>query len=177
MQEQQHDQAKHQQMQSQGQEMQRRQVMDLMQNPAVIDTLVEPDLDDADPALSQIPREHLHIDQVLAIYDSDDLWRKGWKNKIWAGRIQMSFPFEESRTDDRRINEIQKRIHGHDKRPLTADERRNVQARLEQKTDREKRSKNGEFVELLLSQVVKSEEKNSDTNQGSGGLLSFGGGE
>jgi len=166
---------KHQQMQQQGQSMQQRQMVDLLQNPQVIDTLVEPDLDDAKPHLQSIVDEHLHIDQVLAIYGSDDLWRKGWKNKMWAGQIQMSYPHQEARTDNHRINEIQKRIHGHDKRPLTTDERRNVKARLEQKTDREKRAKDGTFVELLLSQVVKSEERNSDGGD-SGGFSLFGGG-
>lgn len=165
---------KHQQMQNEGQNMQRRQLQDLLQNPQVIDRLVKPDTEGADPHMEAIVSEHLHVDQVLSIYEDDDLWRKGWKNKIWAGKIEMSFPFEEARTDNRRVNEIQKRIHGHDKRPLQTDERRKINALMEQKTDREKRGSDGEFVELLLSQVVKSEERNDDSNN-SGGLLGLGG--
>jgi hypothetical protein len=167
---------KHQTLQSRGQEMQQQQLQDLLQNPQVFELLTRPDLEHKSPAIQDIAAEHLHIDQVLSIYDTDDLWRKGWKNKIWTGKIRMSYPFAESRTDDQVVNEVQRRIHGHDKRPLTADESRSIEATLEQKTDREKRGADGEFVELLLSQVVESKEQSNDSRS-SGGIGSriFGG--
>lgn len=154
--------------------MQQRQLQDLLQNPQVFELLTQPDLERTDGPIEDIAGEHLHVDQVLSIYKRDDLWRKGWGNKIWAGRIKMSYPFPESRTSDQLVNRVQRRIHGHDKRPLKSDERRSIDSTLEQKTDREKRSDDGEFVELLLSQVVESKEQSNDSRD-SGGLLSFGG--
>jgi len=168
---------KHRQMQSEGQNLQRQQMQDLLHNPQVVEKLTKPDLDNVDDKVIDIAGEHLHSDQVLSMFDRDDLWRKGWGNKIWTGRIMMSYPFPESLSDNARVNEIQRRIHGHDKRPLRADERRELEALMEQKTDREKRGKNGQFVELFLSQVVRSEERSNDS--GKRGPLSslLGGGE
>lgn len=159
------------QLQQQGQQLQQEQLRDLLHNPQVFELLTRPDLEHAEPWLEDVVGEHLHIDQVLSIYDRDDLWRKGWKNKIWANKVEMSYPFPESQSDDPRVQEVQRRIHGHDKRPLQSDERRKIRAAFEQKTDREKRGDDGEFVDLLLSQVVKSEERSNETND-SGGLLS-----
>ena len=165
---------RHQSLQAQGQQMQAKQLQDLMQNPQVFELLTKPDLEHKDQTTEDIAAEHLHVDQVLSVLEDDDLWRKGWKNKIWTTRIQMSYPFAESRTSDEMVNEVQRRIHGHDKRPLTSDESRSIEATLEQKTDREKRAGSGEFVELLLSQVVESKEQSNDSGS-SGGLLPFGG--
>ncbi len=165
---------RHSQLQQQGQDLQKEQLQDLMQNPQVFELLTRPDLESDEPWLDEITGEHLHIDQVLSIYDRDDLWRKGWRNKILANKTAMSYPFPESRSDNPRVQEVQRRIHGHDKRPLTTDEERKVRAKFEQKTDREKRGDSGEFVDLLLSQVVRSEERSSEKSD-TGGLLGLGG--
>jgi hypothetical protein len=162
---------RHQNLQQQGQQLQQEQLRDLLHNPQVFELLTRPDNAGTEPWLEEIVGEHLHIDQVLSTYDRDDLWRKGWANKIWANKVSMSYPFPESRSDHERVQDVQRRIHGHDKRPLTTDEERKVRAKFEQKTDREKRGKDGEFTDLLLSQVVRSEERSSEKND-SGGLLS-----
>jgi hypothetical protein len=166
----------HRQLQQQGQNLQQEQLRDLFHNPQVFELLTRPDTDSDERWLNEVVGEHLHIDQVLSIYDRDDLWRKGWNNKILANKTTMSYPFPESRSDNSRVQEVQRRIHGHDKRPLTADESRKVRSKFEQKTDREKRGDEGEFVDLLLSQVVRSEERSSETD-GGGSLLGLGGGD
>lgn len=168
---------KHRQLQGSGQQMQEEELRDLLHNPQVMEMLLDPDDSSWPPWLEEVVGEHLHKDQVLAIYDEDDLWRKGWANKIWATLIDMHYPPEESRSPDPLVNEVQQRIHGHDKRPLLPDERRKIEASMEQKTDREKRAKSGEYVDLLLSQVVRSEERSSASDDSNGSLLGLGGGE
>lgn len=165
-------------MQATGQQAQHEQLRDLLQNPAVFELLTRPDEAGDEEWLADEVGEHLHIDQVLSELDTDDLWRKGWGNKMLYTKIRMSHAWPESRTDDETIEAIQTRINGHDRRPLTAEQARKLKAKTEQKTDREKRSKSGNFVELLLSQVVRSEEKSSNSDGSSGGRLSrlFGGG-
>lgn len=165
---------KHRQLQSGGQQLAQEELRDLLHNPQVMQMLLEPDQSSWPPWLEEVVGEHLHTDQVLAIYDEDDLWRKAWTNKIWHTLIMMHYPPEESRSPDDLVNECQRRIHGHDKRPLLPDERRQIEATMEQKTDREKRAKTGEFLDLLLSQVVRSEERSSDDNSSSS-LLGLGG--
>lgn len=168
---------KHSQLQSDGQMLQQEQLRDLLQNPQVFELLTEPDVTEKPEKswLNSLAEEHLHIDQVLSIYDRDDLWRKGWANKIWAEQIIMSYPHPESRSADKRVQKVQERIHGHDKAPLTTDQERQIRSIFEQKTDREKRGEDGEFVDLLLSQVVKSEERSSGQNENSSGWWPLGG--
>ena len=151
--------------------MQQDQLRDRPHNPQVIETLTAADLDDAPAWITSELASHLHKDQVLATYSDDDLWRKGWGNKIWAEKIIMSFPSDASRSPDPLVQECQRRMHGHAKEPLTSDEKRRLRSRLEQKTDREKRALDGDYAELLLSQVVKSEERSTGDDEDSGSLI------
>lgn len=163
------------QLQQSGQRMQEEELRDLLHNPQVMEMLLEPDTSSWPSWLEVVAGEHLHMDQVLAIFDEDDLWRKAWGNKITATKITMHYPPQESRSSSDLVNETQKRIHGHDKQPLLPDQRRRIEAAMEQKTDREKRAKGGEYGDLLLSQVVRSEERSSDSGDSSSSLLGLGG--
>lgn len=168
---QQHRHQKDLQLTQAGQQAQQEQLRDLLHNPQVIDQLLTADLSHDDEWVVSLLGEHLHIDEVLAVLDDDSLWRKGWSNRIKAGKTQMSFPPSPSRSPDDRVNDVQQRMHGVDDEPLTPRKRQTVNAKMDQKTDRAKRADRGTFLELLLSQVVKSEEKAS-TEGGGGGRIS-----
>ena len=73
----------------------------------------------------------------------------------------MSFPAAASRSPDDRVNRVQERMHGVDHQPLTPRQRQDINAKMDQKSDRAMRADDGTFLELLLSQVVKSEEKSA----------------
>lgn len=181
LQEQQAEQQRHQQQVAAGMGAQEQQLRELMQNPEVIERLAGvhwPDGAQSDKAwIPEIVEEHLHMDQVLSIVDSREMWEKQWLNGNIADEILMSYPCPEARTESQRQREVIARIRGDRKEPLDADERRKLRAALDRKTDRERRARGGKFMDLLLTQVVRSEESTSRDDDG-GGLLSglFGGG-
>jgi len=141
---------------------QQQSLQDMLGDPQVVELLLESDLSHDDPWVEDLLGEHLHIDEVLAQFDGDDLWRKGWHNRIVSGKVQASFPPQESRSSNDRVNHILERVHGVDHQPLTPRQRQTINSKLNQKTDRAKRGKDGTFLELFLGSVVKSEEKRSD---------------
>lgn len=155
-----------------GMDAQKRQLRDLWQNPEVLETLSNPDFAEGaqtDKAwLKEMVEEHLHRDQVFSIYDERDVWEKQWLNRNVADRIIMSYPCPESRTSNERVKNVRERIHGHAKEPLTPDEKRKLRATMEQKTDREKRAKGGKFMDLVLSEVVRSEQSTRHDDESSG---------
>lgn len=152
---------RHAQNQSVGLEQQQ-SLNDLLGNPQVVEMLLEADLEDDPEWVRNLLGSELHIDEVLAQFDDEDLWRKGWRNRIRSGKLQASFPAEESRSANPRVNAIMQRIHGVEEQPLSPRERQTINAKMAQKTDRAKRGKGGTFLELFLGSVVKSEEKRSD---------------
>lgn len=145
------------------------------QNPEMIEQLagVEwPDGSQSDKAwLPEIAEEHLHMDQVFAIYDAREMWAKEWLNPNVADKILMSYPCPETRMESDRQREVVARIRGDRKSPLDADQRRKLKAALERKTDRERRAKGGKFMELILKKVIRSEDS-TRRDDDSGGLLS-----
>ncbi|WP_344057158.1 hypothetical protein, partial [Microbispora corallina] len=82
-------------MEQSGHQMQQEDLRDLLNNPQVMEMLLDVE-DYEDPTLEEIAGEHMNRDQVLAIFDGEDLWRKGWKNKLWTTRVLASYPFPES---------------------------------------------------------------------------------
>lgn len=141
---------------------------EMMQNPEVIELLSSADSPDGAQSdkswIPEITEEHLHMDQVLAIRDERDMWESKWLNKNIADEIMMSYPTTESRSPNERVQKVRSRIRGDHKEPLDPDEKRKLREALEQKTDRESRARDGEFMELLLSQVVESRQS-SDANE------------
>ncbi len=127
-----------------------------------MELLLRPDIN-AEEWLEETLSDHVNIDQVLSIFDEEDLWKLQWKNKLWTTKTHWSYPPPESQNPSDLVNEVQEAIHGFDKRPLTPDERREIEAGFEHKTTREKRAKDGKFVDLILSQVLKAESKQSDS--------------
>jgi hypothetical protein len=114
--------------------------------------------------LRELMEGHLTKDQVLAILDDRDLHAREWTNPNIAEDIIMSFPPTRSRTDSDRVRRVRNRIRGDDKDPLSSDQKREIRAAAQQKTDRETRAKDGRFTEYLLGEVVESKE-HSDGSQ------------
>lgn len=150
---------------------QQQSVQQLLGNPQVVELLLEADLSNDGQWIESLVGENLHIDEVLAQFDDEDLWRKGWDNRITSGKTQASFPPQESRSASGRVNQVLARVHGVDHKPLSPRQRQSINAKLDQKTDRAKRGKDGQFLELFLGSVVKSEEKRSESESENSRLL------
>lgn len=167
----------HSQNLSQGQSMAQEQLRDVLQSPEVIETLSDADIDftrgQTDKSwISEATEEYLHRDQVLANNTKRQLWERKWLNPNRADQIIMSFPHPESRTDNERVQRVRERIRGDDKEPMSPARRQKIRNVVgEQKTDRESRALDGQYMELLLSQVVTSKQQSEAGNTGSKSLL------
>lgn len=174
LQRQQAEEQRHQQNQQAGLRRQQKQAGGLFSNPDVLEELTEADLPEgaqSDKAwLAEMMEEHLHKDQVFSIYDDRTIWEKQWLNQNIPDEIMTSYPFPASRSENPRVREVRSRIRGDEKEPLTPDEKRAIRALGEQKTDRERRSKGGKFMDLTLSEVVRSEQSTTTDENGGGGL-------
>lgn len=177
LQDQQHRQQKDQQRESVGHQMQQEQLRGLLENPQNIDKLLEADLTHDPQWIDELAGQHLHRDEVLSIHTDDDIWRKSWNNKLWVTLLGMTFPDESSRSPSDRVNKVQRRMTGVDHEPLTPRKKQRIEAKFEQKSDRARRAASGKFLDLLLTQVVRSEETSDDSGESGlvSGLLGGGG--
>lgn len=168
---QQHSQATERQALESGQQLQQEQLRGLLQNPRVLEMLLDaglsPSPDDLDGELAP----YFHSDEILSINQDRDVWEKSWDAALVETRMRMAYPPQESKSPDERVQEVQRRMHGHDRTALGPDDRRQLDARMKQKADRARRARGGTFLELLLSQVVDVGETRSE-DSGEGGLIS-----
>lgn len=168
-----------QQAASAGQKLQGEQLKGMLQNPDVLEVLLDADEPD-DEALADIQKildPHLHNDEVLSILSDEDLWRKSWDNKLTETKVRMRFPADEARTPDPRVERVMGRVNGHTRRPLSPREKNALEARMKQKSDRARRAAGGTLQELLLSQVVDVGANRDEDSGSDGGLLGWFGGD
>lgn len=156
---------------SSGMPMQQEQLREVLMNPDVIETLSDADLEfdngQTNKAwLADDIEEFLGRDQVMANRSRRNLWERTWTNPNLGDQLVMSYPHPESRTSNKRVERVRQRIRGDEKRPLTPEEKVKIRRSLsETKTDRESRAKNAKYMELLLTQVVTSNQS-TKTDEG-----------
>lgn len=139
------------------------------QSEDLIEKILDPEFRDGKEVdlewLEDATRDHLHRDQILSIMNEREEWERRWLNPNRADDIIMSYPSSESRTNNDRVERVRQRVRGDDKAPLTNEQKRRIRAALERKTDRERRSRSGTFVELLLKDVLRSEHGTTETRE------------